>query len=234
MNLLPSDAREEKRSRFNPVQVGVVVAAVAVVAALAYGFFSERSEVTDLTAEKARLQAAIQAAQQQAAPPLTTPSGEPLAGEQALRATALSEVLATRTAWDRVMRGVALVMPEDTWLKGMTGNGSSTDPALATAPIVASVNLLGYSRTQEGVAQLLARLRTIPEIGSVQLGSASLTELGAEDVYEFSVTMTLRSALDLAALGAASSAVPGSAPPPPAAPPAPAAPTPAPTEGGTE
>jgi Tfp pilus assembly protein PilN len=212
----------------------------------------ERSKVADLTETKQQLQQQIEAARQAAIVTPTTPTGQPLAGEQALRVTALSSALATRTAWDRILRGITLVMPDGVWLKSLTANSQAGDPTLPESVGVSSVSMIGYSRTEEGVARLLSRLRTIPDVGVVQLGSASLTELSTEDVYEFSVALTLRGpdgrvpVLDPGvASPVAAAPAPAPAPPPapaPAPPPAPAEstspaaepPAPAPTEEATQ
>ena len=51
--------------------------------------------------------------------------------------TVLGTALGNRIAWDRVLREVSLVLPNDVWLETMSTNGGSSgrgDPSAATRP----------------------------------------------------------------------------------------------------
>ena len=54
------------------------------------------------------------------------------------------------------------------------------------------MTITGYALTQEDVAQLLARLEVVPEFSSIQLESATQTEIGEQSVIEFSVIGALK------------------------------------------
>lgn len=206
VNLLPREevAEKTKTSRVNPAHVGVAIAAVVVLGALAFGFIVERGRVQTRTETKERLQTAIQAAQQPvaAAPDAPVqPQGQPeLIAEQTARVTALSAALQQRVAWDRVLRQISIVMPADTWLRGLAGSaGVSGAGVETTAAAPGTVTLTGYSKTREGVARLLARLQTVPDLAAVQLIAATTVTIGKQDVVDFSIVGTLRSPAEAAA-----------------------------------
>ncbi|MEZ5098416.1 MAG: PilN domain-containing protein [Thermoleophilia bacterium] len=206
VNLLPREEPTErtKTSRVNPAHVGVAIAAVVVVGALAFGFVVERGRVETRTETKERLQAAIQAAQQPVAAAPEAPveaQGQPeLIAERTARVTALSAALQQRVAWDRVLRQVSIVMPADTWLRGLAGSaGVSGAGVETTAAAPGTVTLTGYSKTREGIARLLARLQTVPDLAAVQLIAATTVTIGKEDVVDFSIVGTLRSPAEAAA-----------------------------------
>lgn len=206
VNLLPREEAPEKTrtSRVNPAHLGVGIAAAVVVGALAFGFVVERGRVQTRTETKERLQTAIQAAQQPvaAAPDAPVqPQGQPeLIAEQTARVTALSAALQQRVAWDRVLRQISIVMPTDTWLRGLAGSaGVSGAGVETTAAAPGTVTLTGYSKTREGVARLLARLQTVPDLAAVQLIAATTVTIGKQDVVDFSIVGTLRSPAEAAA-----------------------------------
>lgn len=207
VNLLPREEPTEKAkkaSRVNPAHLGVGIAAVVVLGALAFGFIMERGRVQTRTETKERLQTAIQAAQQPVAPAPdapVAPQGQPeLIAEQTARVTALSAALQQRVAWDRVLRQISIVMPADTWLRGLAGSaGVSGAGVETTAAAPGTVTLTGYSKTREGVARLLARLQTVPDLAAVQLVAATTVTIGKQDVVDFSIVGTLRSPAEAAA-----------------------------------
>ena len=110
--------------------------------------------------------------------------------EQAARATAVAEVLGSRLAWDAVLRDVSRVLPGDVWLNELTatvpkpmGDASAAAAAAATASTTTAaprpraphrrpptgVSIKGFTYTQADVAELLARLGTVPSLTNVQL-----------------------------------------------------------------
>jgi Tfp pilus assembly protein PilN len=133
------------------------------------------------------------------------PSGEDakssLAAEQGARQNALAGALAARTAWDRLLRELSLVLPPDVWLtslaaKSPTANASSSTPAAqpggsSPSGAASQFTLGGYARRQEGVARLLARLDTLPELASVQLVSATTSEVEGREVIQFQIGAAL-------------------------------------------
>ena len=122
-----------------------------------------------------------------------------LAAERLGRTTALSSALGTRLAWDRVLRELALILPEDAAVDSI----EATSPAAFNAPTappdgssVVHFTMVGGTDSQASVAELLARLSVIPEFENVALKVAA--RASAEDggtgrhPYIFTITATLR------------------------------------------
>jgi Tfp pilus assembly protein PilN len=191
-NLLPKDDLQAGGRRPSTAQLVLAVVALVAIAALASFFLISSATVADKEREKAQLQEELAAKNVPAEEPSPLPSGgDPqLADEQNRRTAALASALGGRIAWDRVLREFALVLPDDVWLTAMTASaGASADPAAAAQT---TLQITGYGRTHEAVAQLLSRAAVIPEFQSVQLVSSTKVELGNEEVYEFSITAVVK------------------------------------------
>jgi type IV pilus assembly protein PilM len=208
VDLIPVEARVALRSGPSLAQV-VVSAAVAVpVAALTIFFLGASGDVNKrqdtLSAAKAELAAL---------PVPTRPKIDPaLKPEQAARATAVSEVIGSRLAWDAVLRDVARVLPADVWLDELTATvphplgdaGAAAAAATATASAAATatgpaapvaptgVSIKGFTYTQSDVAELLARLGTVPSLSNVQLDSTERQDAkGKKTVIQFTILADL-------------------------------------------
>jgi Tfp pilus assembly protein PilN len=194
-NLMPGDeAREKKGSRAGLAQIAVALIGVLVFAGLAGGYLftsagvtSKQSELDDLRAQLAELDV-----------PSETPGQEPsaAAADGQARTTALSTALASRIAWDRVLREVSLVIPADVWLTQLSASTPRATqggaPATAAPPVAGStapnaLAVVGFATSQENVALLLARLESIPELTSVQLQSSARSDGDDGQVYAFSI-----------------------------------------------
>jgi Tfp pilus assembly protein PilN len=194
VNLLPRDTGQKTlRKESLPVLVGAC-SAVLVAALLGSMFMmgsgkiaAQQSKVDDLTRRYDALP-----------PPPAGPSAaqQQLAGQQSARVTALSAALASRVAWDRVLREFSLVLPDDVWLTTLNAkspispatnapsNGGSTAPSHFTVQ--------GRTYSHDGVARLLSRLQVVPDLSNVQLLSSTLSKVGGQDVVEFSIAADLR------------------------------------------
>ena len=99
---------------------------------------------------------------------------------RAQRVAALSSALSSRVAWDRVLRQISLVLPEDVWLTSLTSRRRA-DASAATGAVAAagaSFTLTGATYSQSGVARFLSRLaRRCPTSANVQLPSSPSQEL---------------------------------------------------------
>jgi Tfp pilus assembly protein PilN len=182
-DLMPKEGEREKTST-SPAFLKVVVALVAVVvlAGLAGAFMlmdgrakEKQSAVDDVRAQLAELTA--QAASDQ------EPSVAELTVEGQARTAALSEALAARVAWDRILREFSLVIPEGVWLSTLSSSSPSAAAAAAGAPPTtptgeASFSIEGRATSQSEVARLLTRLEVIPEFSSVTLQSSARNVAG--------------------------------------------------------
>jgi Tfp pilus assembly protein PilN len=183
-DLMPKESEREKTAA-SPAFLKIVLALVAILVlaglAGAYVLMGARAEERQATADDLRAQLAELSAQ---ATPDEEPSVATLTAEGQARTAALSDALAARVAWDRILREFSLVLPEEVWLTTL-----SSSSAIAAAPGAAvaegtgegTFTINGFATSQEEVARLLSRLEVIPEFASVQLQSSSRgADAGAE------------------------------------------------------
>ena len=191
VNLLPRDDGRQrgKSTQNNPLLVGGVAGTVLVTAIIAAAFLIASGGVADNQGRHDAAQAELAATP---APPPTNAGATQLDQEKNARITALSSALAGRLAWDRVLREVSLVLPDDVWLTSL----SAQAPATAAAPgASAGFTLNGRTYSHDGVARLLARLAVVPHLSNVQLKhSASATSETGRKVVEFSINANVKAA----------------------------------------
>jgi Tfp pilus assembly protein PilN len=194
-NLMPKEEAREKSGRAGIPQIAVALLGVLVFAGLAGGYLftgagvtSKQSELDDLRAQLAELEVPSE-------DPEEAPAAAEAAAEGQARTTALATALASRIAWDRVLREVSLVLPDDVWLIQLTaatpnaaaGGAAAVAPAIAAGSSPNTLSATGYASSQESVAVFLARLESIPELASVQLLSSARLDGEAGLVYQFSI-----------------------------------------------
>ncbi len=194
VNLLP---RDERRARRQPgaVMLTAVLGSVLLTALLSGWFLMASSGVSDRQGELDGLRAELAAIPP---PPAPTPVEQTnLVAEKDARLTALGTALGSRIAWDRILREVSLVIPDDVWLESMNTNGpdpSAAAPAPGQAAPAGGFSITGYTYSHDGVARLLARLSIIPHLDNVKLGSSVLEAEGARPTVKFSISASLRTA----------------------------------------
>jgi Tfp pilus assembly protein PilN len=187
VNLLPSKKEIRERRRQAPVAaLGGVVGVVAVTAVLALWFLSASSAVSERQSEVDALRAELAAVP---APAPRDTSGDTLQQEKAARVTALSAALGKRVAWDRVLRELSLVTPNDVWLTTLqatspTASGSSTGGG--------AFSISGRTYSHDSVARLLARLSLVPDLDQVKLEKSTLNKIEGRDIVEFTIGAAVR------------------------------------------
>jgi Tfp pilus assembly protein PilN len=192
VNLLPKDDhRRSQRPQNLPTVVSTAVV-VAVMGLVGLMYFSAKStaaaaelELQDAKAELALLPTPAEIAAK------TAPQRK-LATERDARVSALSAALTHRVAWDRVLRQISLVLPDDVWLK--TFLATSPVPAGSTAPAATApgspptlMTIEGYTYSHEAVARLLTRLSVIPDLKNVWLQKSARSELGGRAIVTFTI-----------------------------------------------
>ena len=202
VNLLPRQQVQQKRERPNPVALVAGIAGAAVLLALVGGFLLANRSVDRQRQALADARAVLAA----------TPAKKVSAQTQAFRATLLSQreqrslalaaAIGKRVAWDRILRRIALVMPDDVWLQSLTGSVplDSTATAATTAtsapsalpPLPTALSIQGYTYSQDGVARLLERLAVVPDLKNVQLRTSSSQQLGNQTVINFTIVSDIR------------------------------------------
>jgi Tfp pilus assembly protein PilN len=135
-----------------------------------------------------------------------------LVADKKARVTALNAALATRVAWDRVLREFALVLPDDVWLLNMTAKAptlattapststssptsSSTGSASPATPVLGgqlTFTIEGYTYSHDAVARLLTRLALIPDLEQVQLVTSEQTKLANRKIIHFKISANVR------------------------------------------
>ena len=199
-NLLPGEEAAERTTRVGLAQVLVALLGLLVVAGLGTGYLFMSGSVADKQAQVDDLRIQLADLDVPSEAPAEEGEGDvPLASDAEARTAALAGALAGRVAWDRVLREVTLVVPEDVWFTTVTTASPDAAAADGTAPAETpaegagdSLTIAGTARSQEAVARLLARLGVIPELTAVQLQSsvAELQESGAS-TFLFSIVATV-------------------------------------------
>jgi Tfp pilus assembly protein PilN len=191
VNLLP---RDERRQRQQPgaVLLTGVLGSVLVVALLAGAFLTTSSKVSDRQAEADALRAELAAIPPAPEAPVDSSGLETQKND---RVAVLGKALGSRVAWDRVLREVSLVLPEDIWLESLTANTADPNftptPGKTEAP-PGGFTITGFSYSHDGVARLLARLSVLPELDRPTLGSSVIDTTKARDVVKFTISATLK------------------------------------------
>ena len=198
INLLPKDdARRTGKQKKQWIVLIPVVAALLLTVALAAAFLNASGKVKSKQAELTGLKAELAA--------IPTPdvskvqSQNALAAEKQTRVTALNAALSHRVAWDRVLRELSLVLPNDVWLTTVSAKApvSSSVAAAAAAPAGAvaatGLTLDGYTYSHAAVARLLSRLAVIPDVTNVQLQQSQLSKVGTAQVVHFTIAADVRS-----------------------------------------
>lgn len=191
-DLMPKEETREKGARVGLAKIAVALLGLVLLAGLAAaylfsgaGVMSKQGELDDLRAQLAELEVPAEE---------PTPGAPALAADGQARTTALSTALATRIAWDRVLREVSLVVPEDVWLTQLSAStpnaapgGAATAPAASTGTSPNSLSAVGFAGSQESVALFLSRLESIPELTTVQLQASTRTESETGRAYSFTI-----------------------------------------------
>jgi Tfp pilus assembly protein PilN len=192
VNLLPKKETRERRKQPNVVALGGVVAAVAVTAGLCGWFLTASAAVSERQNELDNLRAEVAATP---APKPRDTSGDVLEAEKAGRLVAVANALGGRIAWDRVLREISLVTPEDVWLTSLQASAPTAAPAAgAPAPAASGggFSIAGRTYSHDAVARLLSRLSLIPDLGTVRLEKSTLSKVEGRDVVEFTIGAMVR------------------------------------------
>jgi|SoiMethySBSTD1v2_1073268.scaffolds.fasta_scaffold457516_2 Tfp pilus assembly protein PilN len=196
VNLLPKNQPKTRRRRKQtpwPLVVGLAGVAVvsAVIGALflsASGTASDRqAELSDVSAELAALPK----------PKPVANDDVQLTGERNQRATAVASAFAYHVSWDRVLRRMALVMPDDVWLTSLDAQAPLAigigPRSLGESAMPSGVTLMGYTYSHASVARLLSRLSVLPDLTGVTLQTSQLVELGGRKIVTFTIVGNVRS-----------------------------------------
>ena len=158
VNLLPKDDAQRSRRQQNIPAVVSTGLIVLVTGLLGVMYFTSKStaqakalEYQDAQAELALLPSPADIAAKSA-------PQEKLKTEHDARISALSAALTKRVAWDRILREISLVLPEDVWLS----NWTAATPTPAAGPTAAASGRGSRRRTRTSTRRTarLAERRT--------------------------------------------------------------------------
>jgi Tfp pilus assembly protein PilN len=207
VNLLPRQQVEQKRERPNAVALGAGIGGAAVLLALVGGFLLANRSVDRQRQDLATAKAVLSSTPAHHVSTQVQAFRSSLLDQREQRSLALAAALGKRVAWDRILRRMALVLPDDVWLTNVTGSvpltpvatsptgvptpaatpTSSAFPATPTALTIA-----GSTYSQAGVARLLERLEVLPDLKNVQLQQSQAAVIGSQRVINFTIVSDIR------------------------------------------
>lgn len=202
VNLLPRQSVERKRERPNGVVLFAAIGGAAVVLALVGGFLVAKRSVDRQQQALSTARAVLATIPAHHVSAQTNAFRQSVLTQREQRSLALAAALGKRVAWDRVLRRMALVLPDDVWLSNLTGTVplESSDTAVALAPTTPSalpptpteLTLQGFTYTQAGVARLLERLSVVPDLKNVQLQNSAVGDVSGVNVITFTIVSDIR------------------------------------------
>jgi Tfp pilus assembly protein PilN len=179
VNLIPAEERtgERRPMRGGPlayIVVGALVAAVLGVALLAI----TNNQIADSKAEIVRLEDEKAGAEARAQALSAYTAFHSLRQQRVATVTSLAD---SRFDWERVMRELALVLPDNVWLTNLSGTASpgvsvegATTTSLREAVKGPALAMTGCASSQEAVAGFVQALKEIDGVTRVGLPSSAL------------------------------------------------------------
>ena len=199
VNLLPRQQVQRQRERTNTVALGAGIGGAVVVLVLVAGFLLANRSVNRQRDALSTARAVLAATPAHHVSAQTNAFRSSILNQREQRSLALAAAIGRRVAWDRVLRRMALVLPDDVWLTNVTGT-MPLEPTAATAPTTPSAlpaaptafTLQGSTYSQAGVARLLARLQVVPDLKNVQLQTSTATVIGNQRIINFTIVSDIR------------------------------------------
>ena len=179
VNLIPP---EDRRGDKAPLRSGplsyIVIGALAVVLLGALLMVTTSNDISDKQGQVDQLEADLQAATAEAE--RLAPYSE-FASLRLQRESTIASLAQSRFDWERVMRELALVIPEDVTLTNLNGSAFANAEGSASLPPIDAPNLTlsGCAATHESVARFIAALEDIDGVTRVGLARSEAVEGGA-------------------------------------------------------
>ncbi|MFO7573206.1 MAG: PilN domain-containing protein [Gaiellaceae bacterium] len=179
VNLLPRDVQQLRGGSSRLPLLLAVGGVAAVTVASASVWLSASSTASEKQDELANVEAAI------ARVPVGAGQGVAHAAitqERTDRIAAFQVAVSGRIAFDRLLRDISLVLPDDVWLTGITANApepSAVPPpagGAASADSDQSVTIQGSTFSYDAVAKALVRLSAVPSLANVRLTASDRVE----------------------------------------------------------
>lgn len=199
VNLIPeSERRRKPEGEGNSSYAVLAVLGAVLLMTLTYVFVanqatSRSNDAAEASAEADRLEA--RAAE--------LGSFGDFAAIKQTRIASVQQIAASRFDWERLIRELARVLPDGSWLHAVdastTGDGVDTAAAATdgTAAVGPQAHLTGCTPRQPDTAQLLLRLGRMHRVEDVVLGNSTREQGGARPtldscgrLYQFDVTVS--------------------------------------------
>jgi Tfp pilus assembly protein PilN len=185
VNLIPPEQRRGDRTplRTGPISY-VIVAALGLALVAVLALVLTGNSINDRKAEISQLQAREAAARTEAERLRAFADFASLSETRAQTVTSLAQ---SRFDWERILRELALVIPEDVWLTELSG-AAGPDIQIENAPQVATatnisgpaLSMVGCATSHEAVARFLQALKDVDGVTRVGIGKSE--RAGAEDI----------------------------------------------------
>jgi Tfp pilus assembly protein PilN len=203
VNLLPRQTVEQKRTGQRPqgVILFAAIGGAAVVLALIGGFLLANRSVDRQRQALSTARAVLATTPAHHVSAQTNAFRQTVLTQREQRSLALAAAIGKRVAWDRILRRMALVLPDDVWLTSLAGTTPLTPSVPTTTPTTTpsalpaaatALTLQGYTYSQAGVARLLSRLEVLPDLKNVQLQDSETSQVGGQAVISFTIVSDIR------------------------------------------
>jgi Tfp pilus assembly protein PilN len=184
VNLIPPEKRRRDHSRPRTGILPYVVVAVLAVALVTVSLLvvtgnqvkDREAELTELEAREAEASARAEALR---------PYAE-FASMSEARDVTVSSLAESRFDWERVLRELALVIPDDVWLVEVTGSVSSTAGGESATGVSGresiagpALSMVGCGASHEAVAGFIGALRDIDGVTRVGISGSERPEPGS-------------------------------------------------------
>lgn len=228
VNLIPPESRRGQRA---PLRAGSVSYAIVAVLAIALAGVTALVMTSNTVAERESELAATEARQAELAAQAQAlaPYAE-FATLREQRQATIRQLAQSRFDWERVLRELALILPDDVWLVRVGGSASpdavieGSDDPLRSGAAGPALSLIGCGASQEAVAGFAAALEDIDGVTRVgvaesELPTGDVTGAGQGDdcrTRDFIARFEITAAFDAVPAPEAAAAIPapGTTPPP--------------------
>jgi Tfp pilus assembly protein PilN len=199
VNLLPRQQVQQTRERRNMIPLAAGIGGAVVVLVLAAGFLLANRSANRQRDALSTARAVLAATPAHHVSADTNAFRSSILSQREQRSLALAAAIGKRVSWDRILRRMALVLPDDVWLTNVAGT-MPLEPAAATSTVTTSAfpavptafTIQGTTYTQAGVARFLERLQVLPDLSNVQLQTSNATLIGTQRVINFTIVSDIR------------------------------------------
>lgn len=177
VNLIPADERRGDRAPMRTGSISYVVVgalALALLAVIAVAFTSK--QISDRESEVASLQQEEQAVTAKAE---TLRAFADFRAVQESRTASVASLAQSRFDWERVIRELSLVIPDDVWLINLTGTASpgvsledGADITVRDTVEGPALEVVGCAPSQDAVARFITDLEDIDGVTRVGIQSS--------------------------------------------------------------